>query len=272
MIVKKNCKEGQSVYTHAVEVKESLKNQYFDYISLKKIFLFLLFIFLSSFLFAQNLSIGLKDGVSWSSINGSYNFANFDNSVIEKVTGHSFGLIINYQISNHFVLATELNIDERGFDFKIDPDYNGGGYWGNYNMKYLTIPLAINYQFGNSIKYYGYTGIYMSILLKAENQTSFATSATSTLRIYDYSYDPTDEFNKYEFGGTVGIGIKIPVCKEVSFIIDTRYNFGLTKAAKNTEYNYDPNLWGRGDPNNFQNVYNRSINFSLGVLYKINNK
>jgi len=235
---------------------------------LRKIILSL-FIFSSCLLLAQDFSVGLRDGISWSNIKGRYDFANFENTQIEKVSGHSFGLIINYKINNHFILVTELNIDERGFDFKIDPDYNGGGYWGNYSLKYLNVPFAIKYQFGNSIKYYGYTGFYMSVLLKAENQTSFATSATSTLRIYDYSYDPTDEFNKYEFGGIVGLGMKIPVCNEVSFIIDTRYNFGLTKAAKNTEYDYDNNQWTKDDPNNFQDVYNRTLIISLGILYNL---
>jgi len=84
------------------------------------------------------------------------------------------------------------------------------------------------------------------------------------------SYDPTDIFNKNDFGGLVGLGIKIPLCEKVKFIIDTRYNFGLTKAAKNTDFDYDHNLWTLTTPDNFQDVYNRSLSISLGILYKLN--
>ncbi|HZX63535.1 MAG TPA: hypothetical protein VFE66_10015 [Bacteroidales bacterium] len=84
------------------------------------------------------------------------------------------------------------------------------------------------------------------------------------------SYDPTDIFNKYEFGGLIGLGIKIPLCEKVKLIIDSRYNFGLTKAAKNTDFAYNANQWTKDTPDNFQNVYNRSLTISLGILYRLN--
>ncbi len=137
-------------------------------------------------------------------------------------------------------------------------------------INYITLPLITNFEIGKKVKYYGYTGIYIGFLVKAENYTSLISNSSSDLIIYDLSYDPTEVFNKKEFGGLVGVGIKIPLCEKVEFIIDSRYNFGLTKAAKNTDFDYNSNQWTKDTPDNFQNVYNRSFSISLGILYKLN--
>ncbi len=214
-------------------------------------FLSLLFVLLTTNIIAQDFSIGMKDGISWSSISGRYDFANFNNTQIEKVTEHSFGIRLNYKLNKHLLLQTEVNIEQKGFDFNMDPDYNGGGYWGKYSIKYLTIPLIIQYQLGKKVKFYGYSGISFGMLLQANNSTSLSSTSTSTLKIYDYSYDPTNEFNKFELGEIFGLGIKIPLCDKVNFTVDSRYIFGLTKAAKDTDFNYNPNQWHKGDPSNF---------------------
>lgn len=223
-------------------------------------------------LFAQNFSIGLRDGINWSTINGRYDFKNFENTQIKKVVGQNFGLIINYQFNNYFSLQTEFDFEKKGFEFESDVWLCGVGYSGNYKIKYISIPLLLNFEFGNNIKYFGYTGVYYTFLIKVDNHTTLSSTSSPELIKYDYSYDPTNEFNKDELGAIVGLGIKIPLCDKVKFLIDTRFNFGLTKSAKNTEYVYDANYWTLETPNNFQNVYNRSFTISLGILYKLNKK
>jgi len=240
---------------------------------MKKIFFTtLLFLILSVVLFSQDFSIGIKDGITWSSIKGRYDLKNFENTQIEKVNGHSFGLIFNYRFSNHFLFQTEINLEVKGFDFKSDIWIDGIAYSGNYNINYLTIPFTMHYELGRSVKYYSYAGIYWDLLTKVENQTRFSSTSQLYIVRYDYSYDPTDEFNKNELGFILGLGLKVPLCEQVKFIIDARYNRGLTKAAKNTDYNYNPNQWKFETPNNFQDVYNRSLTISLGILYKIKKK
>ncbi len=235
-----------------------------------KCLIIVLIILSSNFLFAQNLSFGLRDGASWSSITGRFDFKNFENTDIEKSLGHSFGLIINYQLSKYFILQTEFNYEMKGFDF--GESLLGGALEGNYSMSYLTIPIIAHFEIGKNVKYYGYAGVYFGFLIKAENYTSLSSTSSSNLIVYDLSYDPTNIFNKSEFGGLVGLGIKFPLCEKVCLFIDTRYNFGLTKAAKNTDFDYESNYWSAETPDNFQNVYNRSLSISLGILYKLNKK
>lgn len=235
-----------------------------------KYLIIVIIILSSNFIIAQNLSIGLRDGVSWSSITGRYSFKNFESTNIEKSLGHSFGLILNYQLSKSIILQTEINYEMKGFDF--GQSLMGGGLKGNYSLNYLTVPIIAHFEIGKNVKYYGYTGVYFGFLIKAENYTSLTSLTTPGIVVYDLSYDPTNVFNKYEFGGLVGLGVKFPLCEKVYLFIDTRYNFGLTKAAKNTDFDYEPNHWYPESPDNFQNVYNRSLSISLGILYKLNKK
>ena len=236
----------------------------------KKPFIVLLLTLISGLIMAQDFSIGLRDGITFSSISGRYDFKNLESTKIEKATGHCFGLIFNYQISKSFILQTEINIEEKGFEFEAM--LIGAGLKGNYRLKYITIPLIVNFEIGKKVKFYGYIGTYFGILLKSSNYTSFSTLFTSGIIAYDLSYDPSHEFNDFEFGGLVGLGTKIPLGDKVKFIIDVRYNAGLTKAAKNTDYDYDSNNYTEETPNNFQNVYNRSFTFSLGILYQLERK
>jgi len=239
---------------------------------MKKRYLVIVLIFLSSdFLYAQDFSIGLKDGISSTGITGRFDFRNFDQTQIKNRIDHSFGLLLNYRTTSYFTLQMEINYENKGFEFP-DNILFGGGYDGYYHINYITIPLITNFEIGKRVKYYGYTGIYIGFLVKAENYTLFISTSSPDLIKYDLSYDPTEVFNKKEFGGLVGVGIKIPLCEKVEFIIDSRYNFGLTKAAKNTNFDYDSNQWTKDTPDNFQNVYNRSFSISLGILYKLNKK
>ncbi len=238
----------------------------------KKYLIIALIILSSNFIFAQDFSIGLKDGVSWSSISGRFDYKNFTQTQIKNRVGHSFGLMLNYKTNSFITLQMEINYENKGFDFHSNVMMDGFSYLGNFNINYITTPIITNFEIGKKVKYYGYAGIYMSLLIKAENYTSTSVIYYPDLIVSDKSYDPTNEFNKYEFGGLLGVGIKIPLCEKVEFVIDTRYNIGLTKAAKDTDFDYDPNFYTEETPNNFQNVYNRSFSISFGFLYKLNNK
>ena len=224
----------------------------------------------SSILFAQDFSIGFHDGITWSGINGRFDFKNFKTTQIKNKIGHSLGFLFNLRTTSFLTLQMEMNYEDKGFDFHSDIWLNGLGYSGNFNVKYITIPLITNFEIGKNVRFYGSAGIYLGFLVKIENYTSFSSTSSPNLTIYDMSYDPTYIFNKYEFGGLIGLGIKIPLCEKVKLIIDSRYNFGLTKAAKNTDFDYNANQWTEDTPDNFQNVYNRSLTISLGILYRLN--
>ncbi|NOY97472.1 MAG: PorT family protein, partial [Chlorobi bacterium] len=95
-----------------------------------------------------------------------------------------------------FISSIYLN---RGFEFQLNPYIDGGGICGNYKTTYFSVPLLACYEVGKTIKVYGYGGLYLNFLTDSKNKIT-VTSDTPTLKIYDYSYDPKDEFYKTEAG------------------------------------------------------------------------
>ena len=104
----------------------------------------ILLLVVSNISFAQNLSIGIKDGISRSDIR--FKYKNFDDLYYFGVNslkgGRNYGLMLNYQITNFFSIQSELYHSERGFEFNLFTDMDGGhGVFGNYKMNYITIPI-----------------------------------------------------------------------------------------------------------------------------------
>ena len=224
------------------------------------IFIIILSFFINS-LIAQNVSIGIKDGLSWSTINGSYYFHDYKVTEISKIKGRNFGILINFPINKFVSLQTELNYNKKGFEF--NSNMMGGGYSGNYNLTYLVTPLLINYELGKSIKYYGYVGASFGFLLKAYNQANFVALVYPPLR-YDYNDNVMNKFNNSEIGAILGLGFKIPLCNNVNIMLDARYDLGLTKSAINGKSN---NYLTSEVYDYFTNVYNRSFSISWGIIY-----
>jgi hypothetical protein len=225
---------------------------------MKKIFYLLTVFFLTTnFVVAQEFSIGIRDGISWSWINGSFNSGNPD---IKCRIGHVPGFMINMRAAAFLTLQMEINYEEKGFSYTNIMD--GGGFRGSYDFNYISIPFLANFEIGNKIRYFGYAGLSAGFLVKAKNYSSASSTSSPDPVIYDRSYDPTEYVNKYEFGGLVGLGIRIPLCEKVKMNIDSRFNFGLTRAAQNREGDTFP-------PDDFQDVYNRSVVVSLGILYRV---
>lgn len=233
-----------------------------------KTILIIIMLVISNITYAQRISIGIKDGISRSDIRFQYKDFNdlYYFGVNSLKGGRNYGLMLNYQITNFFSIQSELYHSERGFEFNLFTDMDGGpGVLGNYKMNYITIPLLANFEIGKSFKFYGYAGLYISFLNSAVNQITVTSFSSSYIMQYDHSYDPTSEFNKSELGALFGLGIKIALCNKVKLFVDTRYETGLTKAARDdTEYG-DYHVIGA-----FKDVYNRSFSVNWGIIYRFN--
>ena len=232
---------------------------------LKKILIIMLFV-ISNITYAQRISIGIKDGISRSDIRFQYKDFNdlYYFGVNSLKGGRNYGLMLNYQITNFFSIQSELYHSERGFEFNLFTDMDGGpGVLGNYKMNYITIPLLANFEIGKSFKFYGYAGLYMSFLNSAVNQITVTSFSSSYIMQYDHSYDPTSELYKNESGALVGLGVKIPLCNKVMLFVDTRYETGLTKTVRDEiEYEHYHVIC------TFKDVYNWSVSVNWGIFYR----
>ena len=115
---------------------------------------------MSTVLFAQNLSIGFKDGISWTGIH--FNMVEASSFRYDsRNDGRNSGVLINYRINNYFSIQTELNLLGKGFVLRSYLS-TGGGFYADYNLNYISVPLSVSYELGKKLKYYGYAGLYFN--------------------------------------------------------------------------------------------------------------
>lgn len=120
------------------------------------------------------------------------------------------GAEVGYQVSDQFAVTAGLLYTMQGcaIDSQGDP---------KYKLDYLNIPLLANYYVapGFAIK----AGVQLGVLTQAK-----ATASGSGISI---DADIKDAFNTIDFAVPVGVSYEFS-----DFVIDARYNFGLTKIAK----------------------------------------
>jgi len=81
----------------------------------KKNLFTILLLFLIQSIYTQDFSIGIRDGINWSSIKGEFRDENTD---IKYLTGHNIGILFNYQLNSLISLQTEINFEQRGFKYQ----------------------------------------------------------------------------------------------------------------------------------------------------------
>ena len=228
--------------------------------------LIIIMLVISNISFAQRISIGIKDGINRSDI--KFDYKDFNDSYYFRADnlkgGRNYGLMLNYQITNFFSIQSELYHSDKGFEFYENSKMLGdGSIYGNYKINYITIPLLANFEIGKSFKFYGYAGLYISLLQSARNQITVTSFGSSYIMQYDHSYDPTSELYKNESGALVGLGVKIPLCNKVMLFVDTRYETGLTKTVRDEiEYEHYHVIC------TFKDVYNWSVSVNWGIFYR----
>jgi Outer membrane protein beta-barrel domain len=245
-----------------------------------------------NFSFAQSLSIGIRAGVSHTGITGRFRYKSFTESQISynnvknnakntTVSGintsgilkPTTGFILNYLFYRHISIQSEFNYEKKGFDYHCI--HARESVYGNYKMHYVGIPISLNFEAGEGVKYYGYWGISLDILAKASNTVSYNAADSNSVMLFTYhgNYKATG-LNKKELSALAGLGVKIPLSDKLKFALDMRYNSGMTKAARNTDVGiyFHPDMKSDGNTHNFQNVFNRSVTLCVEVLYNVHKK
>lgn len=220
----------------------------------------------------QSISIGAHDGISYNGISGSFDFKNFRKTETHYRFSHEFGVLVNVKLKKFFHIQIEVNYCQNGFNFNNPSGLMGVSYSGFYKFKYIELPILSLFEFGRSIKYFGFAGIDIKRLLQSENYTLYSVVLYPESKVYDLSYNPSSICNYYELSSIIGLGISFPLVKNLRLLIDSRFTFGLTRAIRNTNYNYDSNQWTIETPDNFKNVHNQSIALRLGIIYRFNSE
>lgn len=166
----------------------------------------------------------------------------------------TFGVTGAFNASRSIVIQTELGYERKG-------DKYTNQYWDQFgnlvddsvydvqtNLDYLVIPLYLKVKLGGANKFYFQAGGYYGYLMKARY---------SGMRFGEMleKEDVLPGFARHDYGLVFGGGIETPVRRELSLLLDVKYNLGMT------DINVDPTIIGHSDP-----IKNKSFLMCMGLV------
>ncbi len=198
---------------------------------------------------AQYVSYGGKLGLS---------FPGFQNERIasQRITT-TLSVTGAFNINRSILLQTELGFERKGNKFTHK-------YWDEQkvlvedstydvktNMDYITIPLFIKFNLGRSNKFYFQAGGYYGYMLGARFSGMKFEEMVSKENI-------KAGLSLHDYGVLLGGGLETPISREMSLLLDVKYNYGLK------DLNIDPLVIGHSDP-----ILNKSFIMSMGVVIMV---
>jgi hypothetical protein len=216
---------------------------------------------LLAFVYASGQTIIPKAGVSVSTITGKYR------AQVENQMGFTFGIAMNFTLSDRFSVQPEINFIQKGFTYS----YTESNGWetrhdkSNVHINYIELPVLIKFRFGNKNKFFinggpslGYgaggksklrissrgSGVYDDWAFNQQVKFGHRSGTFSMMSSGDELYFD----NRLDFGLQAGAGMVIIE----SIMIELRYSHGLT-------YLEDK------DPINHTTTRNKVIQLTVGM-------
>lgn len=193
--------------------------------------------------------------------------------------GANAGLIFGYRLDKTVSLQTGFQFQQKGYAFSDSSYYNhryatdlkksGRFVDSNVNLDYMTVPLNVNFLFGEKIALYVDLGIYAEFLLNAnctgttikeyQNGSDYRKEKYNLHDAVEGYYEPVD------FGFLGGMGIQFPIWDKMKFDLGIQYANGSKNILKKPgEYDFK----GYYDDQTFKN---RSLSLKFGLQIPIPN-
>lgn len=228
-----------------------------------KTFLFLL----PSSLTGQINTIGISSGITCSSI-----LAN-DEIEINRlpIFAYTQGLTGSLELKENWFLSLGVSGEKKGYRinfYKIDVFGNeyGEPHDISFEMKYLTVPVSINFQTKNKIKVYTGLGMHLSILMKAVSTSSLFEPQYDQNGVPTFEWKEigkqvlpfTQEYKRVDASIAWQGGVRIPVAENLTFDLKAGFDHGVIPILK------------KGDEQNLK-YFNRSGSIMVGIFYTCQN-
>jgi hypothetical protein len=176
--------------------------------------------------YAQVLYVGLNSGISISNVHANDFLQVKDNRI-----GFSSGLTGLYGFKNHFRFGSQVNYEQRGFkSYLIFTDQNGNLTGRRepllYNYDYLSVPIQIQYTFGQKI--YGLVGLGLvpAFLMKAN--TKFPIFDDNLVVIGTQSTNLIHNVSRFDCAAFALVGVGMDIGEKLAVETSFRYEYGFT--------------------------------------------
>ncbi len=199
--------------------------------------------------------IGGKAGVNFSAFTGSDKPDD-----MKRLPGVNAGIFGTIAINEMFAIQPEAGFEQKGSAAEDATDQMNDflvhtSDW-KWSFDYVTLTVLAKATLGDTRQFSLYAGPYAGILLAAnmkgtaeyEHQTDPGESYTE-----DVDVSVEDNFNNFDYGITMGVGLRIPLNQRFAATGDVRYNHGFAKL----------------DSDDTDKMYNSSIGISLGIAFNL---
>lgn len=207
--------------------------------------LLLLLACLSTSYAQQRFSAGPRLGLNLSNYWGNADGMKFK-------PGLSAGAFLMYSSLNHFGISADVLYAQRGTRF------NNSAIKFTQRVNYLEIPVVARYflTLSGNFRPNVFIGPSLGIKLNAKRVDGETLSSGSFPLI---NGDNNNDFSNLDLGATGGFQLNWGVGNRQRFLIDARYNLGLTDVQTNL-----PNIWGRRS--SLQNsTFTLALGYGFGV-------
>jgi len=158
-------------------------------------------------------------------VKGGFNMSNMytENADDENIIyGFNVGVYGSFPITEHIAIQPELYFTTKGSELEYNNEFVTGA--AKFRLDYIQLPIMVKFNLTDNFNIHaGPYGAYLvGAKLKSENDQD----------IFEFEEDlDTDDFEKFEFGVSLGIGFDFdPVS------IGLRYDYGLTTVGKEQNF------------------------------------
>ncbi len=183
----------------------------------------------------QKFEVGVTGAAGASSLligpdaSGTFGF------VYKPKFAYSFGVSFQYNFNEFFGLVINPNYLRKGG--QLDGEFRDGlgNSLGTHsvvkNFNYFSTPFLARFTFGKNVRFFANAGGYFGYLI---NQISvYPDIYGSNFPEVNNEIDNTENWDRFDFGLSTGVGIIIPLGESFSLSVELRDNFGLKDISKN---------------------------------------
>lgn len=161
----------------------------------------------------------------------------------EVLVGRTAGLVASLPVSERVSFAPELLYTEKGFairegiDFEVfGLDIPFGATLKNH-ISYVELPALMKYEFGSKkSSIYVMAGPSLAYGFSARTQVTANFLLDFDLGDYDYAMD---DFNRWDWSGVIGAGVRQNLKENVDFFADFRYQKSVSDVIEGTLLDLD---------------------------------
>lgn len=182
---------------------------------------------------AQNLTLGVKGGGSFSQLKGDYTYQSSSYLNNPPVSSFTYGGFANYRLTSFLSVQTEINYLTQGFKFETQEGIIGGNTNGKATFNYIQIPILAQISYSSKVKLFANAGLSANFLISGGSFSYHVWGSQYPPVNNDYHLNIKSDFNKVTLGFVGSAGVSYDITPTIGILGEFRVGYDLTKSAKN---------------------------------------